>query len=141
MLVEQGLSEAVGAFLHGPQVLNGTHDFEQVLLDVVCDVVRVGSRRDNEDIALVSLHLFFHFVVNVNGLVVVLDSKDTFINKVKLLQHVHEIKASTRVLRAGNNKIKLFLEFLDMLSIRIVWLKLVGPNRILLGDEAINFGR
>ena len=87
------------------------------------------------------LHLFFHFVVNVNGLVVVLDSKDTFINKVKLLQHVHEIKASARVLCAGNNKIELFLEFLDVLSIWIVWLKLVGPDRILLSNEAINFGR
>ena len=60
MLVQESLSKAILAFLNWLQVLDAAQDFIQVFLQVLSDVVRFGTRRNDQDVCLLRCHLILH---------------------------------------------------------------------------------
>lgn len=82
------------------------------------------------------LHIFFHLVVDFDGVFVVENAKNAFIKEVELLEDIHEVEGSTNVFCIFNNELEFFLEFLRMLlSLWIIGLELIGSNRFTLIDK------
>ena len=91
VLIQQSLSKAIWALLNWPQILDTRQNFIKVLLDIVSDVIGVSARWNNQDVSLVGLHFFFHLTVDFNWVFVVVNSKNTFIKEIELLEDIKEV--------------------------------------------------